>query len=174
MTEFSRLVRLDTLGGAPRPVAIVADPAECTALARRFGLAGIEALSAEAELVRKDDVIEARGRLRGAVIQSCVASGEPVPATIDEAFLLRFVPLDRFEAEGDEIELSEADCDTIPYEGGAVDLGEAVAETLALALPPFPRSPNAEAVLRAAGVIAEEEAGPFSALKTLRDRMADG
>ena len=52
----------------------------------------------------------------------------------------------------DEIELSEDDCDTVFYTGGAIDLGEAAAETLALALDPFPRSPGAAAALREAGV----------------------
>ena len=36
--EFSRPVRIDTLGAAPRNVAIEADEAERAALARRFGL----------------------------------------------------------------------------------------------------------------------------------------
>jgi uncharacterized protein YutE (UPF0331/DUF86 family) len=59
------------------------------------------------------------------------------------------------------------------YTDGAIDLGEAVAQTMALALDPFPRSTNAEAALREAGVISEEEAGPFGALKGLRDQLAE-
>ena len=78
------------------------------------------------------------------VVQACIASDEPVPARIDEPFILRFVPESTL-AQGDEIELSEADCDTLPYDGKVIELGEAVAETLALALDPFPRSPGAEA-----------------------------
>ena len=39
-----------------------------------------------------------------------------------------------------------------------IDLGEAAAETLALALDPFPRSPDADAMLAEAGVIGEDEA----------------
>ena len=75
-------------------------------------------------------------------------------------------------AAQEEIELDADDCDTIGYDGAAVDLGEAAAETLYLALDPFPRAPDADAKLKAAGVIGEGEAGPFAALKGLRDRLS--
>jgi uncharacterized metal-binding protein YceD (DUF177 family) len=106
------------------------------------------------------------------VVQSCVATGESLPATLDVPFRLRFVPEDDASA-AEEIELSEEDCDTLTYAGGAVDLGEAAAETLALALDPFPRGPDADAALKAAGVVGEDEAevGPFAALKGLRDKL---
>ena len=167
--EFSRPMRLDTIGAGSRTVEIVAEPDELAALARRFGLLGMKRLDATAELVRSGEEVSAIGRLRAEVEQPCVASGEPVPATIDEPFALRFIPED--ETSGEEIELDEGDLDVLPYAGGAIDLGETVAQTLALALDPFPRSPDAETALRAAGVIDEEEAGPFSALKVLRDRL---
>jgi len=168
--EFARPVRIDTLGGAARPIAIEAEEGERAALARRFGLLAIETLTATAELSRDGDAILATGNLKAAVVQACVASGAPVPARIDEPFALRFVPQADDKAEP-EIELEEADLDVVPYEGGAIDLGEAVAQTLALALDPFPRAPDADAVLREAGVIGEDEAGPFSALKALRDKL---
>jgi hypothetical protein len=80
---------------------------------------------------------------------------------------VRFVDESADTGEGDEIELDADSLDTIPYEGGAIDLGEAAAETMALALDPFPRGPNAAAVLREAGVISEEEAKPLGALAGL-------
>ena len=45
------------------------------------------------------------------------------------------------------------------------------AERKALALEPFPRSPNADAALKAAGVKAEGEVGPFSALAALKEKL---
>jgi len=105
------------------------------------------------------------------VIQACVASGEPVPAVIAESFTLRFVPLRAVDDPDEEMELAEDDLDEIFYEGGAVDLGEAAAQTLALALDPFPRAPDADDKLRQAGVIGEEDAGPFAALKALKDKL---
>lgn len=168
--EFSRLVRVDTLGEGGRSEAIEADQAEREALARRFELVSIDALSAEAALRREAGAIIAEGRIRAAVEQACVATGVPVPALIDEPFAVKFVPEN---GAGEEIELDAEDLDTIDYSGGAIDLGEAVAETLALSLEPFPRAPDADEVLRAAGVLSEDEVvtGPFAALQALKDKL---
>jgi len=165
--EFARPIRLDALGSAGQAVRIAAEPAERDALAARFGLLALDRLEAEVSLLRDGVTVTAEGRLQAAVVQACIASDEPVPARIDEPFTLRFVP-EEMLAEGDEIELREVDCDTLPYDGKVIELGEAVAETLALALDPFPRSPNAEAALREAGVVGEDEAkaasSPFAKL----------
>lgn len=166
--EFARPVRLDSLG-VPRPIEIAAEAEERAALARRFGLAALDRLEAAASVSREGEEVNAVGRIVAEVTQSCVATGEPLPARIDAPFTLRFVPAG--SAADEELELSADDCDTLFYEGGAIDLGEAAAETLLLALDPFPRSPDADAALKAAGVLAEEEAGPFAALKALRDRL---
>ena len=50
----------------------------------------------------------------------------------------------------EEIELGPDDCDVVFYDGQAIDLGEAIADTLALAMQPYPRSPGAEAALKQA------------------------
>ena len=175
--EFSRPHRLDLIGAGESQVEIHAEPDERAALARRFGLAAIDALAARYALRRDAAGVFAKGHLDARVTQSCVVTEEPVPATIDEDFAIRFVP----EFEGgaaDEVELSEDECDTVFYSGGAIDLGEAAAETLALALDPFPRSPHAAEALKEAGVLSEEEAkrlaeesGPFGALSGLRDGL---
>lgn len=167
--EFARPVRLDTLGEGPREVTVSAEADERAALAKRFGLVSIDRLEATAMLRREGEIVLAEGRLRAAVVQSCVATGDPLPAELEEPFALRFEPAGAEAPE--EVELEEGDLDTIPYSGGAIDLGEAVAETLSLALDPFPRAPDADARLRAAGVLEEGEAGPFAALKGLKDKL---
>jgi uncharacterized metal-binding protein YceD (DUF177 family) len=170
--EFSRPVRIDTLGPAPRRVEIAAEETERAALAERFGLLSIDSLSAEAEVSRSGEAVLARGRLHAAVVQSCVATGEPVPDSIAEEFRVEFRPHPEAGAADEEVELVEAELDVVFYEGGAIDLGEAVAESLSLALNPYPRSLAAEAALREAGVKSEEEAraaaSPFAALKGLK------
>lgn len=167
--EFSRPVRLDTIGEAARSISMVAEPAECAALARRFGLVAMDKLAGTASILRTAQGIRATGRMTAAVIQKCVATSEDVPAEIDEEFALIFVAAAGGQSE--EIELAADDLDIVEYDGQAVDLGEALAQTLALALDPFPRSPNADAALRAAGVLREEEAGPFSALAELKKKL---
>jgi uncharacterized metal-binding protein YceD (DUF177 family) len=172
--EFSRLYRLDAIGGEPRRVTIEANEAERAALAGRFGLQSIAALAAEAVIRREGQQVWAEGMLTAQAVQSCVATGDPVPARVKESFALRFDPVGAPERE-EEVELDEADLDILSYEGGAIDLGEAVAQGFALALDPFPRAPSAEAALREAGVKSEDEAeedriaaSPFAALKGLK------
>jgi uncharacterized metal-binding protein YceD (DUF177 family) len=167
--EFSRERRLDTIGTGETEVVVTAEPEERAALAERFGLLAIDSLEARYRVRREAAGIRAAGHLSARVIQACVASHAPVPAAVEEDFDLRFVP--EPEDSGDEVELSEEECDTVFYTGGAIDLGEAAAETLALALDPFPRSPDAEAVLKSAGVLGEDEAGPFSGLAALRGKL---
>jgi uncharacterized metal-binding protein YceD (DUF177 family) len=172
--EFSRPVRLDTLGEGALGQSIAATEAERAALARRFDLQTIALLEAEATLTRIGEAVLVEGRLRASATQSCVATGEPVTARIDEPFALRFEPAGNGRPE--ELELDEGDLDVIPFEGSAVDLGEAVAQSFALALDPFPRIVDADMHLRAAGVLTEEEAeaarvaaSPFAILKRTDD-----
>ena len=170
--EFSRPVRSDTLSSGPRELSIGADEAERVALARRFGLVSVERLSAEASIKRDGEVIEAEGTLSAAVTQSCVASGAPVAAQIDEPFTIIFRPHPHHVREDEEeIELSGSDLDVVFYDGGAIDLGEAVAETLSLALDPYPRAPGSEETLKKVGVKSEEEAAPAGALAGLKDLL---
>ena len=165
--EFSRRERLDTIGTLERSVTIEAAPEERAALAERFGLAAIDHLSAVLAIRRVTGGVAAQGRVRADVTQACIATGDPLAARIDEAVALRFA--DEAAPQGDEIELSDRDLDVLPIENGAIDLGEAAAETLALALDPFPRSPGAAAALREAGVTGEEEARPRGALAGLKE-----
>jgi uncharacterized metal-binding protein YceD (DUF177 family) len=171
MTEFSRLFRLDALSAEPRTVRIEAEPGELEALAARFGLLAVGSLAAEASLSRRGDSVEAEGRLTAEVTQSCIATAEPVEAKVEEPFQVEFRPPPEAGPD-EEVELDEQELDVVFYEDGAVDIGEAAAQTLALALDPYPRSPAAEAALREAGVKSEEEArieaSPFAVLKGLK------
>ena len=101
--------------------------------------------------------------------QACSLTGEPLPARIDETVDLRFV--EEIVGEEDEIELSADALDTLPIENGVIDLGEAAAETMALALDPFPRAAGAEEAARKAGVVAEDEVQPFNAFAALKGKL---
>jgi uncharacterized metal-binding protein YceD (DUF177 family) len=163
---------MDTIGPSPRAIAIEAEAGERKALAKRFALPAIDHLSAELSLTRTGEHIQAYGRLRAEVTQSCVATREPVKASLDEPFEIIFTPQQDAQRGGEEeIELSESDCDVVFYEGASIDVGEAVAETLSLSLDPWPRAPGAVEVLRAAGVKSEADVGPFAALAGLRDKL---
>ncbi len=163
--EFSRPERLDAIGTGEREVRIAADDAERTALAARFGVLAVDRLEAVLAVRREAAGIAVRGRVTGAVTQACSVTGVPLAAEIDEPVALLFV--ERLDDQ-EEVELDASALDTVEIEGGVVDLGEAAAETMALAIDPFVRSPDAEAVLREAGVISEDEHRPLGALSGLR------
>ena len=165
--RFAHHLRLDQIRDGER-LDLTADDAERRAVAERLGLSGLDRLEAHAVLSRTGEAVRAEGRMVAALEQSCVVTGDPVAAHVDEPFALLFVPEPRETAPDAEIELGEEDCDVVFYDGGAIDLGSAIADTLALALDPYPRSAGAEAALKEAGVLSEEQAGPFAALATLK------
>lgn len=172
--EFSRIVRLDELGRAAKPVTISATPEECAALAARFALLSLDRLEAEYTLVAEGAGIVARGQIRAGLSQACVATGQAVPETLDSPFAVRFErEPDHGAPEEEEIALEEEDCDTIFYTGESIDVGEAVAQTLYLSLTPYPRAANADAYLKKMGVISEEQASPFAMLLSLANKDKD-
>jgi uncharacterized metal-binding protein YceD (DUF177 family) len=169
--EFSHPVPLSEIGGKAVHHKLLAGEKQRAALAVRFELLSVESLSAEVALSCEADAILAEGRLVAELTQACVATGAAVPARLEEPFTIRFLAEADHQPDA-EIELAEDDCDTMYHDGRIVDLGEAVAQTLALAIDPYPRSPDADAALKKAGVKGEHEAGPFAALAALR-RDAD-
>lgn len=167
--DFGHHVRFDQIRDGQR-IDLVADEEERRAVAGRIGLAGLERLEAHAVLARTGDVVRARGRIAAALEQNCVVTGEPVAAHVDEPFDIAFVPAPE-GAPDEELELGESDCDAVFHDGAAIDLGSAIADTLALAIDPYPRSAGAEAALKDAGVLTEEQAGPFAALAQLKKTL---
>jgi uncharacterized metal-binding protein YceD (DUF177 family) len=160
--EFPRPVRI---GSGRRQVTLEATEAERAALARRFGILGLGALTAELDLSPgRGGVTLARGRLRAEVTQECVATGDPVEQRVDAPLDLRILP------EGTPARDDDPDSpDEIETTGDTVDLGEVVAEQLALALDPYPRLPDAEIELPDDPVEeVEAKPNPFAALAKLR------
>lgn len=166
--EFSRTIKVDQIARLNGDTRIIADEAEREALMRRFGLLALDRLEADYQLGEENGAIVARGQVRATLAQPCVATGAAVEERIDTDFLLRFVVESDEAVDGEELELDAEDCDIIGYDGQMIDMGEAVAETMALAMTPFPRAPDADAQLRAAGVLSEEQASPFAALLALK------
>ena len=168
--EFAHRLALDQIRDGDR-LDINAGDSERTAVADRLGLLSLDRLEAHCMLSRDGDKVRATGRLRAALQQPCVATGDPVPAHIDEAFDLLFVPEPKLAGAEEEVELGQSDLDTVFHDGSAIDLGGAIADTLALALDPYPRSAGADAALKEAGVLTEEEASPFAALAALKEKL---
>ena len=165
--RFAHHLRLDQIRDGER-IDLVADATECQAIARRLGLEALDRLEAHATLSKKGDIVRVEGRLAASLAQSCVVTGESIAAHLDEPFDLLFVSEPRETGPDEEIELGPEDCDVVFYDGAAIDLGNAIADTLALSLDPYPRSAGADAALKEAGVMSEAEASPFAALAKLK------
>ncbi|QJB70451.1 YceD family protein [Parasphingorhabdus halotolerans] len=170
--ELSRIVKLSDLGEAPVNGEIIANADECTKLANRFDLPKVSSLVAEYELVSDGEKIKAYGLLKVQLTQFCAISGQPFPVNIREEFQIAFV---KKQAEAltpeAEIELASEDCDVMEFQNAQIDIGEAVAQSLYLALDPYPRGPDAEKIAKQQGLKSEEEAGPFGALSALKDKL---
>ena len=171
MSDFAHRLTLDRIRDGDR-LDLIADADERAAVAARLGLASLERLDAHAVLRRDGTTITASGRVKASLEQRCVATGDPLAVRVDEAFDLRFVPEPKTAGGDEEFELGADELDTLFHDGQAIDLGAAIADSLALALDPYPRSPKAEAALREAGVISEDEAGPFAALAALKGKLS--
>ena len=162
--EFSRPV--DLRGITDEPVRIEADEAERTALVRRFDLVAIDRLEAAVTFEVDGANVDAAGTSEANGVQSCAVSGDDLPVAIREPLVLRFVP--EVPILEEEIELEEEDLDEIPYSGTTFDLGEAVAQSLALAIDPFATGPDADRVRKEKGLAGEAASGPFAALAALK------
>jgi uncharacterized metal-binding protein YceD (DUF177 family) len=163
--EFARAVALADIGdGIER--AIAATAAERDALARRFDLRALDSLQARFALTPVAAGIRVSGRVTASVVQACVVSGEDVPALVDEPVELMLL---RDTGAGEEIELAAADCDVLPLEDRAIEIGEIAAQTLGLALDPYPRAaPDALAEARrhlTSEEAAKAAASPFAVLR---------
>ena len=165
--RFAHHLRLDQICDGER-IDLVADEPECRAIAERLDLNGLERLEAHAVLARTGSMIRAEGRIVATLEQSCVVTGDAVAAHVDEPFVLLFMPEPQEFGHEEEIELGEEDCDVVFYDGAAIDLGSAIADTLALSIDPYPRSASADSFLRKAGILTEGQAGPFAALAKLK------
>lgn len=166
MSEFSRIVDTRSLGNDP--VRLEATEAERTALAARFGIVAVERLSAEVELEPVKGGIKATGKLDAAIVQSCAISSEDLPVEIAEPLALRFVPAKGPGRPDEEVELEADDLDEIEFTGTQFDLGEAVAQSLALAIDPFLEGPGADEFRKTSGFFGEDTANPFAALAKLK------
>jgi uncharacterized metal-binding protein YceD (DUF177 family) len=162
--EFSRMVDATRFDG--KPVEIEANETERAALARRFGLISIGRLEAQVTLMPDGEAVLANGTLSASIAQSCAVSGEDLPVLIEEPLALRFVP-EKSATTDDEVEPAEDELDEIPFAGKSFDLGEAVAQSLALAIDPYATGPQADEARQKA--LGDDASGPFAALSKLKN-----
>ncbi|EHM02995.1 hypothetical protein HMPREF9946_00596 [Acetobacteraceae bacterium AT-5844] len=172
--EFSRPIPWGGIGKQERREELEANEAERAALAARFGILAIDRLTVSLRMRQEPGgSVRVRGLMKAEVVQACVVTLEPVRQQVEEAVDLRFLPA------GAEPEDDPDGPDEIPTENDILELGEAVAEQLALALDPYPRAPGAQleenySVGEAEPESPEPRRNPFLGLAALKGPKRDG
>lgn len=158
-TEFSRPLQVDRVPRAGSTEKIAADPQELKALAKRLKVPALHALSAELRATPwRGGGLKLEGHITADIEQVSVISLEAFRETVSVPMMRYFLP------PGAVVENEQED-DADPIENGWIDLGEAVTETFALDLDPYPRKPG-EAFpghVEDSGA-AEKQASPFAVL----------
>lgn len=182
MTEDSKNTgrfRVSTLKASlEHPFDIGPEPEDLTGIALELGLLDLRKLRFKGKIVPDGDAdwrVEAA--LGATVVQPCVVTLEPVTTRIDERVTRRFLRhMPKPTPETDEIEMPEDE--TIEPLGEVIDLYAVLQEALALALPPYPKCPDAE--LKQTGFaapgttpLADDDVKPFAGLASLK-RKLDG
>jgi hypothetical protein len=160
--ELHRPVAVERVGPAGLEYVVEASRDECAALAQRMNLPAVLSLNCRFRLEQElAAALLVRGHLIARVVQTCVVSLDDFTTTVEEQFAVRCV------AAGMETDNPDPEAmDEIVHAGGIVDLGEAAAEQLALALDPYPRAPGAELP----DIEMEPEPHQFASLDALKRR----
>ena len=163
--EFSRRIDGLRLAAGGEVHDITAKPEERAGLARRFDLLSLDRLAAKVKVTPM-----AGGYYRLAadfdadLVQACTVTLEPVPAHLAESFTLTYGPAE----EGGDIVLDGESEPVEPLDDGMIDMGEAVAQQLCLALDPFPRAPAAAIEIETIVTDEPTRESPFAALARLK------
>jgi uncharacterized metal-binding protein YceD (DUF177 family) len=161
--EFSRRVALAQLSTRPFRQRIEATAEERGRLSRRFDLISLDRLVAEVELWRRSpEVVHLEAEFAAEFEQCCAVTLEPVRGAVSDRFSLVYGPAPE---EEQEIALTSDEPAFEPLNGNSIDIGEAVAQELSLALPIYPRDPEARVDQEA---MAEPLQGPFATLARMR------
>ena len=111
------------------------------------------------------------------MVQSCVLSLDPVRSSIHEPVERRYWVGPGAPPERDPEMVDPDEEDLEPLAGSTIDLGEVLAEELALALAPYPRATDATAPVAALGAgislggpDKEPSASPFAVLHHIHNK----
>ncbi len=143
--ELSRWVAVSRVPTGGMTEQIVATDREREALARRFGLAAIRELNGLLRLEPwRRGGVKVIGRVNARIVQACVVTLDLFEAAVQEEVARYFVGqnMPGPAASVHSVEALDEDAPDI-VTGDHIDLGEVMAETLGLAIDPYPRKPGA-------------------------------
>ena len=158
--EFSRPLQVDRVPALGCHERITADEKECAALAKRLDLPKIHSLSGFLKAVPwRGGGLKITGTMKAEVDQVSVISLETFTSTFEYTIERYFLSPQAGNPAPDD------DADII--EQGVVDLGEILAETMALELDPYPRQ-EGEVFSDIKELPEPAKVSPFTALSKLK------
>ncbi len=146
--EFSRPLTVARISAKGSHERLQADVRELQALAKRFGVPAVHALSGL--LLAKPwrgGGVKVTGEVECDLDQTSVVSLETFRSTVHFAVERYFLPRHAMTGGEDEVD---------PIENGEIDLGEVMAETVALELDPYPRAEGE------AFAVGDDDQGPLN------------
>ena len=162
--EYTKEIDIRRIGVNGSHYSLCADENECRLLAARFGIVRLNYLKAEVDVRLSDrDEYTVEGTFSASVCQVCGVTLEEFDNVLSGDFCELFTTAP--ETKKDAELLSDEEIPT-PIKNGVIDIGEVVAETLALNIPVFPRKPDAVFTYESNGKT--EDDNPFSVLKKLK------
>jgi hypothetical protein len=143
--EFSRILEVDTMPKKGHEETIEATAVECAALAKRFSLHTLTALSADLVVhAEAGSLIRLRGEVTAAYTQLCVVTLEPMEMHQKWSFLVTFAPAETMTKGAGDALITDFDAEDIePYTHGQIDLGEQVAQSFVEKIDSYPRKEGA-------------------------------
>ena len=139
-TSLNSIVKVDRIRpDSPNFFEFVASDKELKILAMRFKFLDVLSLSAVLAIYKSArDCWDVVGQLRGVVVQACGSTGVPLRETVDFLIEERYV-----RSGGDQKEVDVHMGVAEPLENEAINIGELLAQSLAIAVTPWPRAPEA-------------------------------
>lgn len=158
---------------------IVPDKAQMAEMQQSMDLLGLSKLRFTGTLKavgKKDWQLDAK--LGATVVQACTVSLDPVSTRLQEDITRRYSPDAELDEDEAPAEMEMPEDDTLEPLPQTLDLMEILAESLALALPLYPRASGLAPVAqtaepKGAEPISDEALKPFAGLSALRDKLND-
>ena len=161
-TTLDSILHVDRIRpDSPNFYKFVASDKELKSLATRFKFLDVLSLSAELTICKSaHDCWDVVGQLRGVVVQACSSSGVPLRETVDFLIEERYV---RSVGNRKEVEVYIGLAE--PLENEAINIGELLAQSLAIAVTPWPRAPEAPETYTSGEALLDN---PFAGLAALK------
>ncbi len=177
--EFSYIVKVKDVSTKGKLCKLVATQEQCDALAKRFDLEGLKDFQANLEIkdAGKDQGVTLIGKLFATAYRRMGLSDDTSEVIVDDTINIRFLPESRITPELDEENMMTLDSEDLePMPQDSFDLGELMAQYLALSVDPYLSDDMlfcAENLGQGVSINEPELAriNPFEVLSSLKDKL---